>query len=736
MAVSGNTEEVKTVLSIDTTKSASSMKELREQIKELKDELVGLDEGSQAYADTLVVLGEKMHQMREINEQVARTNTDFGDTIGNVSNAMAGGVAAVQGLTAGLSLLGVEMGNDDKLTQTLVKSMALLQSLSTMDKAIKSFKALVTVMKSNIAAAGGLSKALKALAVSNPFTAILAGAVALLAVGAKIITMFQDAKAAAEALKDAAIFDANAEAMKEMGWQLEELTRRMKLEGKSQYEIMDAQQKQLQKNIQDLENRSVQLYKRLEKASKDRREAIQAEIDEINRLKQSYMDQREYNTRMRDILYQEEQKRQKEEEEKRKKERQSAYQNRLNKEKEELQKRYKAQDDAYKHELSLQKQAYEQQKQQIENRYQNDIILANGNAEELAKAEKRKMDALWKIDSENYIKLIKLAEDYRNTVSQRDNSDGSQTATLDSLNETILNLTNSLDNAANSWHSFNHEQTLATDEAERTKAALRAETEYINRQIELTKEHNERYLALIKDRYTLQADLQAEAIRYEREQLQNDNLNIDTELESLKAQYDAKLISEEEYQNQRVQLEQQAMENLARLRELDVEDEKNKLDRKKELNEQYVNAISSITNAITSILNAAADQDDISFEDQKKLKIASTIITTLEAGMLAMKDMMEAGGPWGVAAGAAAMASTIATGMLQVNKIRQTKKNSTSNPSTNIGAIQTVQMPTQMTNITGFSDNVNLPDQRVFVVYDDIAEAGNRVQVVNDNSSF
>ena len=73
--------------------------------------------------------------------------------------------------------------------------------------------------------------------------------------------------------------------------------------------------------------------------------------------------------------------------------------------------------------------------------------------------------------------------------------------------------------------------------------------------------------------------------------------------------------------------------------------------------------------------------------------------------------------------------------MMQVNKIRQTKKNS-SNASASTGAIQTIQTPTQMTNITGFSDNVELPDQRVYVVYDDIADAGNRVQVVENNSSF
>ena len=734
MAVQGNTETVQTVLTIDTSKSASSMKELRTQIKELKDELVGLDQGSQEYADTLVVLGEKIHQLKEINEQVARTNTDFGDTIGNVTNAMSGGVAAVQGLTAGLSLLGVEMGDDNKLTQTLVKSMALLQSLGTMDKAIKSFRALTTVMKSNIAMAGGLGKALKALAVSNPFTAILAAATALIAIGVKLISMFNEAAQAAEALKDAAMFDANAQAMKEMGWQLEEMTRRMKLEGKNQYEIMEAQQKQLLKNIQDLENRSIQLYKRLEEASGDRADQIQAEIDKLNQLKQTYMEQREYNTRMRNILWDEEQKRQKDEEAKKKKERQNAAKQAAADAKARLEARYKAEQDNYNHLLSLQKQAYQEQLEQAERVYQNQLELANGNAEAIEAAERQKANAVFRIDQNNYLKLIELAENYRKLVEARPNTNGSQTAQLDQLNETIQNLTISLNGCADAYRQLVREQTAADAETAYNKANFEARKKMLEDDIALTQAHNERYLELIRQKYVMQADLEAEAIRYQQEQLTQDNSNIDVELDLLKQQLDAKLILQEEYEQQVLELEQRRMENTAALNELEVEAEKNKMEKKKELQEMYMSAISSISGSITAVLNEAANAEDVSFEDQKKLKIASTIITTLTSAMEAFQSVASIPivGP---ALGAAAAASTIAVGMMQVNKIRQTKKNS-SNASASVGSIQTIQTPTQMTNITGFSDEVELPDQRVYVVYDDIAQAGNHVQVVENNSSF
>ena len=740
MAVSNNTEEVKTVLTIDTTKSASSMKELRQQIKQLKDELVGLDEGSQAYSDTLVVLGEKMHTLREINEQVSRTNTDWGDNIANVTNVLSGGVAAVQGLTAGLSLLGVEMGDDNKLTQTLVKSMALLQSLSTMDKAIKSFKALATVMKSNIAMAGGLGKALKMLAVSNPFTAILAGAAAVTAV---VVGLVNHNKKLAEAEREVkAEADSAARSILYMQQNLNftdtEARFRYAQDGiqgavddtrRSILDLVGTMNRMNPNNQEENWGKAInQAYDEAVKAG-DRYKATLIEIvqqqhelrgyegqmlrGEITRAdyaaKEAEYNKKNYNTYKSYI------------DEKTKKGNKAA--------KEEVDLAKQQYDLALKR-LSLQKTLDETE---LTARYEEQKRAAGDNAEQLLEIE-RKYQNDRKILNENYYKsAIKLAEDFKTTRKSE--------ADILAVDETIANLNKSLQEGADAWENYKIENTKANEELARTnreasiaKDALKAETEYINKQIELTKEHNERYLALISDRYTLQADLQAEAIRFEREQLLNDNTNIDSQLQALEAEHAAKLISEEEYLNRKAQLEQEAMENSARLRELDVEDEKNKLERKKELNEIYSQAISTISGALTSVLDAAAQQEDISFETQKKLQIASTIITTLTAAMEAYKSV--AGIPLvGAYLAPVAAASTIATGMLNVRKIQQTTKNSTNTAMTS-GAVQTVQTPTQMTNITGFSDNIELPDQRVYVLEQDITEAQGRVARVETNSEI
>lgn len=758
MAVSGSTENVQTVLTIDTSKSASSMKELRQQIKDLKDELVGLDKDSQGYADTLVVLGEKMHQLKEINEEVSRTNTDFGDTLGNVSNVMAGGVAAVQGLTAGLSLLGVEMGDDNKLTQTLVKSMALLQSLGSMDKAIKSFRALSLVIKSNIAAAGGLGKALKALAVSNPFTAILAAATAVIGVFSAITNASKEA-----AEKSKQHWEDMAEQVEQAFADTDTLTKYFNLT--EEYSMQwskagDDAQRRIQKLMDtyggDLEWAT---QKAIDELDELRKQAIK---DHQDWLKTDYMLQMAYLSKSQQAAVnaleslknfygdysKQQEEAQKKAEEARKKAAEAA-----KKAAEDRKSKEKALYDLALKRLQLQKTLDDTE---LTARYEQEKRDAQGNAQQLLAIEE-KYQAERQILNERYYKnAIALAEEYKKKVKDPAEQVG--------LDQTIANLNQQLQEGADAWEAYKKENAAANIELEKTKLDAQANIDSLDRQtasmereIEITRQHNERYLQLISDKWTLQADLDAEAIRYQQEQLQNSNLNIeddlaalrtkhDAEMELLQEQYEQKLIAEEEFQQRKAELEaqynnesmsllQQHFENEAALDELAVEAKKNETERKKELEQTYMSAISSISSSITAVLNEAANAEDVSFEDQKKLKIASTIITTLTSAMEAFQSVasIPVVGP---ALGAAAAASTIAVGMMQVNKIRQTKKNSTSNVSASTGAIQTVQTPAQIVNLNAVNDEIEMPDTRVYVLESDITEAQNHVQVVESNSTF
>lgn len=761
MAVSNNTEEVKTVLTIDTSKSASSMKELREQIKSLKDQLVGLDQGTEEYSNTVTQLGEKMHTLREINEEVARTNTDFGTTIGNVTNVMAGGVAAAQGLTASLSLLGIEMGDDNKLTQTLVKSMALLQALSSMDRAIKSFKALSVVIKSNIAAAGGLGKALKALAVSNPFTAILAAAAAVAATVALITK--RNRELAEQEKEVAAQAREAAEAIRFMNLQLDESNVQNKLayDASGTQEEVDKVKTEILSLVGEL-NKSGQTAEQQAKnwgtvMTEQYNNAVKSGDKYRQTLLQIVQIQWELRGVQADYL-------EGEIKEAEYKKAQLEANNKVYKTYADYANSKKKND---KKEVDLEKQKYDLAMKrlnlqktlddtELNARYEEEKRAAQGNAEELLAIEERYQAARLKLNQKYYTDAIALAEQFKATRK-------TESEQLD-VDQTIANLNKSLQEGADAWEAYKKENAEANVELKQSKfeaeesiKSLDRQTAAMEREIEITRQHNERYLELIQQKWTMQADLDAEAIRYQQEQLQNSNVGIDADLEALKTrhdtemallqeQYDAKLIAEEEFQQKKAEIEaqynnesmallQQHFENEAQLDELAVQAKKNETERKKELEEVYMSAISSITSSITAVLNEAANAENVSFEDQKKLKIASTIITTLTSAMEAFQSVASIPivGP---ALGAAAAASTIAVGMMNVNKIRQTKKNSTGNVSASVGAIQTIQTPTQMTNITGFSDDVTLPEQRVYVLESDITDAQNHVRVTQNNNSF
>lgn len=160
------------VLQIDTGKSQQSVAGLRNEIKSLKDQLVGLDEGTKEYNDTLLELGDKMHQLKEINEQVRRTTTDFGDRLSNVRGTITGMTGAFQTVLGSLSLMGVNIGDDVKMLKLLQSAMSITQGVAAIDSGVKAFKALSVSIKASTKAMSGLKKALLASGVGALVVAV------------------------------------------------------------------------------------------------------------------------------------------------------------------------------------------------------------------------------------------------------------------------------------------------------------------------------------------------------------------------------------------------------------------------------------------------------------------------------------------------------------------------------------------------------------------------------------
>ena len=167
-------EEV-TVVNLDTSKAVNSLKSLRTELKNVKDAMTNLSEGSEAFQQAANKAGELKHQLDEINESVRGASADFGDMLSNatqVTNGIIGGFTAAQGA---MNLFGVESEN-------VTKAIAKLQSLMAIGQGVAQIDQMTKALPKLSAAITGTSKAAKLLkTVLKPkvFLAITAALTAL-----------------------------------------------------------------------------------------------------------------------------------------------------------------------------------------------------------------------------------------------------------------------------------------------------------------------------------------------------------------------------------------------------------------------------------------------------------------------------------------------------------------------------------------------------------------------------
>ncbi len=137
--------EVKKVIDIQTKGAESGVKSLKQQIKELREAMAQMEQGSEEWTAASTQLADTLQKQTEITEAAKFANKDYGATMQNVGTAMAGVTAGITAVTSGLSLMGIEVDNSDigmiKFTQNL---MAITQALTVMDSASKAWKGLLT----------------------------------------------------------------------------------------------------------------------------------------------------------------------------------------------------------------------------------------------------------------------------------------------------------------------------------------------------------------------------------------------------------------------------------------------------------------------------------------------------------------------------------------------------------------------------------------------------------------
>lgn len=676
-------EEVE-ILQVDTSKSVKSLSSLKAEIKDLKSQLLGLEEGTEEYNKVLVECSDKMHELTEIQEQTKMSSQDFGDRMSNVAGTLSGISGAVQTVTGALSLMGVEMGDDSKLMKTLVAAMSVTSGIQAVDSGVKAFKALKISIQASTAAMGGLKKAL-----------ISTGIGALVVAVGLLIANFDKLKNLISGTTDESEKFANANAR--LKDSLDSLARDYDYE----VQLME----------QDGKGKAEIAQKRYEAAQAAYKEA-QAVVDLISSKKRLNEAEKEELATARQVMQERWSAMMTEMNNVTLAERQDRI-DRANKEREAREKRLAAQKAAGQ-KAAEQRKADLAQIAKIEREAQ--IAVMDDQAGELAKLkdtydeqvalfEKRGQDTT--TITEKYEKEKQaIIDKYAKAQAEKEAADAQ--AKQEAAEQRSADLVAVLDKQMNDEQaiydkmSIDSQNRLAKDYSEENveKAKSAMDAAYgamLERKIELEKQILESDDLLAEDRAAIESDL---------------------------------LAHQKEQADRSVAIEQASLE------------------KRKTLYKNYSAAISSITSSISSILGSIGDTLEEGATEWKAVKIAESIISTIQGGIAAYMGMIESiPGPAGIVAGAAAAAATVAAGIAEVNKIRNTKISTTSastssTSSTALGSVSNSALSVAATQVTNTratnttSDTEDIPEQRVYVLESDITKAQKNVKTTVSNATF
>ena len=153
------TENVK-VIKIDTNAAQTSVKDLRNELKELRTTLLNTEEGTEEYNQALVKSANIQHTLKEQMEEVNASAMDFGQIVGNVVKATGGMVAGFQAAQATMNLFGIENEAVLKSLEKMQSLMAITQAIPSLDEGFKAFKRLSTAISTATGATSKFGKAL------------------------------------------------------------------------------------------------------------------------------------------------------------------------------------------------------------------------------------------------------------------------------------------------------------------------------------------------------------------------------------------------------------------------------------------------------------------------------------------------------------------------------------------------------------------------------------------------
>ena len=140
---------------------------LKQEIKDTKNVLLQLEEGTKEYNDALTRLGNAQFQLKDITEQSKYATTDLGEQLTNVTGIAGGLMAGFSALQGVMALLGKDGENLQKTMVKLQAGMAVVQGLQGLEGLTDKIKGLSVAFKAATGISAGWIAAVAVLITST-----------------------------------------------------------------------------------------------------------------------------------------------------------------------------------------------------------------------------------------------------------------------------------------------------------------------------------------------------------------------------------------------------------------------------------------------------------------------------------------------------------------------------------------------------------------------------------------
>ena len=737
----------KKVVEIDTQQATTSVKELRQQLKQLKDTLLSTEEGTKQYNDALQQAANIQHTLKEQMEEVNASAMDFGQIAGNVVKGTGGIVAGFQAAQATMNLFGIENETVIKSLQKMQSLMAITQAIPAIDDGVKAFKRLGLAIKGATVGMSGLKKALISTGIGA----------AVVAVGA-LVANFDKLKAAITGTNDELEEQKKLQMDEHLKKINDELSKRLSIEeqirkagGQDDVTIAEERVKSIEKEIKKKEALIEANKREQAQAYIAYNNAIQQGKSQkyINELKENWL-----NVSKKEDVYL--------------KEIESIKTNQLKSAKEELEieKKLQAardikakQDEAAQAAEDARKTAEENRKKRIEDE--------NKAVEELRKKYGELAEDIKLYDATDYEKdLASLAKAEQKSIktiedAQKKGIISKEQAEKDKLaiEKYYIQLR---DNAQKEEAQRQREQSIelldTTYQLEQAKLqkqydeGLISEKDFVDRKKELLETYVQDYVDNIQFMLDTENGLTDEQILDLTNKINDARAKLKPEETSTEAESLTKGISEA-INASALALNDfsdnpawgNILKNVATLAaNWDTLHKQIKEGGAKSFT-AYAQIAATALSAVAQMMNGLASEQDTSnekgFEQSKKFQIAGATMSMLAGIASAWASSMQLMFPANVIIGSALSAMMLGTGIAQIQKIKQTQFNgggsAGSSASPNTSAVNSVIAPVQYTqDVQGASIEGAIKDTRVYVTETDISSTQKKVDVAESEARF